>query len=580
MNNNLSYRQSLIIIYLGLIVVTFIAFWQVQTHEFVNYDDYRYVIENQHVQAGLTGEGFIWAFKNLDGGFWQPLTWLSHMLDCELYGLNPKGHHFNNLLLHIANTILLFLVLQRMTNAIWKSAFIAALFALHPLHVEPVAWVSGRKDVLSTLFFMITLWTYVLFAERPNVIRYLAVLLFFTLGLMAKSMIITLPFILLLLDYWPLSRFQFKNQIQKDTSFCNPNRMISQKPFSHLILEKVPLLILSIIFVILTFIAESHVDALPDLESFPLKTRIANAIISYVSYIGKMFFPKGLSVIYLHPLIFPIWKILISCIILICISIFVIYLAKSHPFFLTGWLWYLITLIPVIGLIQIGSQSMADRYTYIPLIGLFLMVAWGAPKIFFSRWVKRRVIFLVSAIFILLILIVCTKHQAQVWQNSVTLFEHAIEIDPNNVIAHKNLGFVLLLKGNRKKAIYHLSEAVRIKPDFVSAHYSLANAFYLQNQVEEAIYHYQKVIQINPNYSRPYYHLGNIFFEQGKTKKAINYYLKSINIDPNDAKVHNNLGLALKRDGRIQEALYHFQEALKINPSDMKAHQNIKKLQE
>lgn len=479
-----------------------VVFWQSADHEFVNFDDELYVTRNSHVQAGLTYQGLVWALTTTHVGNWHPLTWLSHMLDCELYGLNPGGHHFTNLLLHIANTLLLFMVLKRMTGALRRSAFVAALFALHPLHVESVAWVAERKDVLSTFFWMLTMGVYVRYVERPGLNRYLLVLLSFALGLMAKPMLVTLPFVLLLLDYWPLGRFQFRqssddsnSQSHESINFSNQRSLIFR-----LVLEKAPFFALAAVSGVVTFFVQQGGGAVRSLYVFPLDIRIANAMVSYVSYIEKMIWPHHLAVFYPHPGMLPMWQIAGAGLLLVCISVLVVRAARRHPYLLTGWLWYLGTLVPVIGLVQVGSHAMADRYTYVPLIGLFIMIAWGSCDIS-ERWRYRKIVLAISTGVLLCASMISTGSQVRYWQNSVALFEHTLDVTANNWLAHNNMGIALARRGKFDEAIAHYSETLRIKPDYAPAYSNLGIVFAVQEKAEEAIAHFRKALQINPDYT-------------------------------------------------------------------------------
>jgi hypothetical protein len=391
-------------IYLTLALATLAVFWQVLGHDFVNYDDPDYVYRNPNVQSGITLSSIKWAFTTGHAANWHPLTWLSHMLDWQLFGDNPGWHHLTNLFLHIANTLLLFAVLKRMTNALWRSAFVAAAFALHPLHVESVAWVAERKDVLSTLFWMLTIAAYLRYLERPGTGRYLLTLLIFALGLMAKPMLVTLPFVLLLLDYWPLGRFQF-GQIVKSVgqqSRKSLNAFSHWKLSRHLLLEKVPLFALSAISSIVTFLVQRTAGAVTSVETLPLKLRIANTFVSYLTYIQKMVWPSRLAMFYPYPdKTDLIWQTVVFALLLLIISLGVIWLMRRRRYLLTGWLWYLGTLVPVIGLVQVGDQALADRYTYVPLTGLFIIIAWGVPDLI-AKWRFRKHALAASAIAVLL----------------------------------------------------------------------------------------------------------------------------------------------------------------------------------
>ncbi|MBL7207805.1 MAG: glycosyltransferase family 39 protein, partial [Desulfobacterales bacterium] len=406
-------REGVVCLFLALTVLA--VYWQVGNHEFVNYDDKDYITENQHVQAGLTLKSIAWAFTSTHAGNWHPLTWLSHMLDCQIYGLNPCGHHFTSVFFHILNSILLFLVFKRMTGAFWKSAFVAALFALHPLHVESVAWAAERKDVLSAFFWMLTMGSYIRYVERPGTNRYLLVLLFFALGLMAKPMLITLPFVLLLLDYWPLGRFHVRKpeaaqpseeKPQKDTKSKKrksrkrlaKNAVQAKKTTGSdyqwslalsLLWEKIPLFVLAAASSVVTFFVQQSGGAVRSLDALPLFVRISNALVSYISYIVKMILPHNMAILYPHPKDFSIWQVAGACLLLACISFIAIRSMKRYPYFAVGWLWYLGTLVPVIGLVQVGLQSMADRYTYIPLTGIFIIIAWGISDLA-AKWCYKK----------------------------------------------------------------------------------------------------------------------------------------------------------------------------------------------
>ena len=444
------------VVCLFLVIGILAVYWQVGNHEFVNYDDKDYITENQHVQAGLTLKSIAWAFTSTYASNWHPLTWLSHMLDCEIYGLNPRGHHFTNVFFHILNSILLFLIFKRMTGAFWKSAFVAALFAIHPLHVESVAWAAERKDVLSTFFCMLTMGAYILYVENQGIKKYLLTVLLFTLGLMAKPMLITLPFVLLLLDYWPLGRFN------------------KRSPALQLIWEKIPLFVLTAVSSIVTFLVQQK--AMSSLEVFPITARIFNALVSYLSYIVKMIWPFHLAIFYPYPGMPPVWQIAGACLLLVFISCIAIRTVRRYPYFAVGWLWYLGTLVPVIGLVQVGLQSMADRYTYIPLTGIFIIIAWGIPDLI-AKWRYKKIGLFITTTTLISILMICTWSQVGCWRNSITLFSHAINVTENNSVAHNNLGSAFADQGKASETIKHYAEALRIDPMYADAHYNLGNAF-------------------------------------------------------------------------------------------------------
>ena len=537
----LSWRQYFLTPFIGLllIAVTLVAYWGVQNHEFINYDDGLYVTENDRVQAGLTMKSVTWAFTSTHASNWHPLTWLSHMVDCQLFGLNPGYHHLTSLLLHIANALMLFLVLKRMTGSVWKSSFIAALFALHPLHVESVAWVAERKDVLSTFFWILTIWAYVYYTQRPNLARYLLVVLSFSLGLMSKPMLVTMPFVLLLLDDWPLGRSRvgrsgcdLNSQTAHSLNFRKP-----QSVWSGLVLEKVPLFGLAAASSALTFFAQQQGGAVRSLEVFPIETRISNVLVSYVSYIGKMLWPYRLALPYPYPEMLPMWQVAGASLFLVSVSILVIHYGKRHSYLRVGWLWYLGTLVPVIGLVQIGSQAMADRYTYIPLIGLFIMMVWGIPDIL-AGWRYRRVLFVISAAVLFLSFIMITRDQVRHWCNSITLFKHTLNVTTDNFTAYCQLGLALSGQGRFQEAIPILSVA----------------------------------LQLRPSHPETYNHLGVISAQEGKTQEASAYFSKALRIKADYAEAHSNLGAVLLQQGKIQEAIEHFTEAVRINPNFPVAH--------
>ncbi len=472
------------------------------------------------MRAGLTRESIAWAFTAAHSSNWHPLTWLSHILDVQLYGLNPGQHHLTNVLLHILNTLLLFFLLRRMTRALWPSCFVAALFALHPLHVESVAWVAERKDVLSTFFWILTLHYYVRYVERPGRTAYLTTILLFIMGLMSKPMVVTLPFVLLLLDYWPLRRFsisdcRFPAEEQEKSKTC-PRIRPGIKNLSSAqtgdqktkIIEKFPFFALSAASSVVTFLVQQSAGATASMDIYPFYVRLANALVSYITYIVKMVYPYQLAVFYPHPGMRPWWEIAGASLLLISITVFVIRYAKSHPYLIVGWLWYMGTLVPVIGLVQVGLQAMADRYTYIPLIGLFIMMAWGVPDLA-QKWRYGKLTMVTTAAVFVSLFTAASWLQTQHWTNSVTLFQHSLEITQGSYKVHANLGNALARQGRLKEALEHYSQALRILPDMA-------------------------------------------------------------------AEVHNNIGAALIYNRKFKAAKPHIQEALRLAPGHVKAHKNLK----
>ncbi len=567
---NILNRYKSILICCFLVIATVAVYGQAHEFEFVNYDDTVYVTENRNIQKGISSDSVAWAFTTVYAANWHPITWLSHMLDYRLFGMHSGNHHLTNLFLHIANTLLLFLVFRKMTGDLWQSAFVAALFALHPLHVESVAWVSERKDVLSTFFWMLTMWCYAAYVFRPSAFRYLGVFVFFAFGLMSKPMLVTLPCVLLLLDYWPLKRFSFQEL---------PGQRFQNHPFAFRIFwEKIPLFVLVGISCSLTYYAQKHGGAVRTLDYISFADRIANALVSYALYIGKMIYPLNLACLYPHPGTLPWWQILTASLVLLLVSVMVIRSAKTRPYFLSGWLWYLGTLVPVIGLVQVGGQSMADRYTYIPLIGLFTMIAWGGAE-FLKSWRFRNVFFCVFPTILFSAVMILTWKQVGYWKNSMTLFEHALEVtdyktDYNSAI-HFNLGNVLVEKGQDLEAMNHYLKAIHVKPDFADAHNNLANLYAKQGRQDAAIEHYLKVLSINPDYAGARYNLGIALDAQGRTQEAVPHFLEAVKDMPDSSDAFFKTGNALFKTGKTDEAIRYYQQALRIKPDFVNAHCNL-----
>jgi len=547
----------------------------VQNHEFINFDDNLYIHDNPNIKNGLTLQSIKWAFTNFYAGFWFPITWLSHIVDYTLYGLNPKGHHFNNLLFHVLNSILLFLIFYRTTGKLWRSSFVAALFALHPLNVEPVAWISSRKDVLSTFFWMLTIWLYIFYTKRPNLKRYISVLVSFIFGLMSKPMVMTLPFVLILLDYWPLERLKinrfsidYSPQIQ---STCTKG--IAPKAI-HLVYEKMPLLALSVIASLIAYYAEKKVGALPSLSSYPFDIRLANAMVSYAGYISKMFWPFHLAIYYPHPGM-PQWpQIITALLILFPASFFAVKSYKTHPYFLVGWLWYLGALIPVIGLVQIGAHAMADRYTYVPLIGLFIILAWGIPELI-KHQPHRNVILSISGAIFILFSMATTWKQVQYWKNGITIFRHALAETKDNYLMHYDLGYELNLKGKLDEASYHFSEAIRIKPDYEDAHNNLGVILAQGNNMDEAISHFLKVLEKNPNNTHAWDNLEVALSQLNEINEKISFMLQAENIRSDHPETYYNLGVMLENHGKFEMAVSHFSKAILMRPDYAEAYYNL-----
>ena len=566
-----------LVIGLLLLSITLAVYWQIRDHKFTNYDDTVYVTENPHVQRGLVGSSIIWAFTTTEQANWHPLTWLSHMLDCQLFGLNPGAHHLTSLFLHLANVLLLFAVLRRMTGALWRPAFVSALFALHPLHVESVAWVAERKDVLSTLFWLLTMLAYAGYAERPTRARYVLTLVAFALGLMAKPMLVTLPFVLLLLDYWPLDRMAYAGRDDNTPKRARKGIGSSKQrlSLSRLVWEKTPFFALAAISSVVTFSVQRKAGAMSNMEVFPLWSRIANALVSYLRYLGKTIWPSDLAVLYPHPGTgLSLWWGAGAGLVLLGLSIFLLRGIRSRPYLAVGWLWYLGTLVPVIGLVQVGLQAYADRYTYVPLIGLFIMVAWGVPDLA-GRWGRARTVLALLAATSLSALTGCTWIQVGYWKDSLSLFTHTIQVTTNNYVALNNLGIGLRQLGRLDEAVTQYHEALRIKPDYGLAHNNLGNALADQGKLEEAISHYTEALRIKPDDAGAYNNWGTALVEQGRFEEAIDRFLRALQIKPDYAAAQCNLGRALEREGRDEEAIAHYLEALQLDMDYAEAHNNL-----
>ena len=528
-------------------LATVVVFVPVLRHGFVNYDDPEYVTENVHVRAGLSWAGVPWAFTAPHAANWHPLTWLSHMLDAQLFGLAPAGHHATSVLLHATSAALLFEVLAGMTGTPWRSAFVAAVFALHPLRVESVAWVSERKDVLAGLFWMLALAAYARYARRHGAADYVLVVAAFVLGLLAKPMVVTLPVVLLLLDVWPLRR-----------------------PWSiALVWEKLPLVLLAAAASALTVVAQRGAGAMASLESLPLAARMAEAVVAYGVYLEKTFWPARLAVFYPHrPL--PIAEVAASCVVLLVVSAVASRERRRHPWLLMGWLWYLVTLLPVIGLVKVGEQAMADRFTYLPQIGVLIMVTWTAAEMVGSRAVLGA-----TAVAAVAGCVALTTRQLEVWRDSVSLFAHATAVTRDNYVAEGNLGAALLYQGRRADAVVHLRHAATINPGYAKVRVSLGKALAAGGDPVGALHEYAEAIRLDPKTPAAHYNLGLLLAEQGRLDDATAEYREALRLDPEYAKAHHNLGAALAAQGRFDEAVAEYRHALALAPDRGVTHGNL-----
>jgi Flp pilus assembly protein TadD len=544
---------------LALVAATVGVFRQVSGFEFITYDDNVYVTENSQVGAGLSLTSLVWAF-GLHECNWHPLTWLSLMLDVELWGLHPAGFHLVNLALHIANVLLLFFVLRRLTGCDYRSAFVAMLFAIHPLHVESVAWVAERKDVLSTLFWFLTMHAYVSYVRRPSVPRYGATLAAFATGLLCKPMLVTLPVVLLLVDFWPMGR-------------------LTRRTARRLVVEKLPFLLLSVASSMITVIAQKQGGAVARLIEYPLSVRVENAVVSTIGYLGKALWPVRLAVFYPHPGgKLPFLGVAVCGTLVVVLTVLAFRSAKSHPYATFGWLWYLVTLLPVIGMIQVGRQAMADRYTYVPLVGPFVAVCWGVPDLA-PGWARRWRWALLTALGGAVVLALGLRAHAQVayWRDSITLFEHALAVTTDNADAHSNLGRAYLARGELDLALRHGREVVRIDPSAPDGHFNLGVLLEQAGKVDEAIAAYRDAIRVAPRLASAHLNLGIVLAGQGRMEEAEQELREAVGGQPNSVAARNNLGAVLAKRGAIDESIEHFEEAVRLDPGHVNARRNLER---
>ncbi len=547
-------NRNLLCIFLFLIVAA--TFSSSLSNGFVNLDDEQYVTANTHVKTGLTLDNVEWAFQTGETGNWHPLTWLSHMLDCQIFGLKAWGHHLTALLLHSVNAVLLFLILTRMTSAMWRSLFVAAVFALHPLRVESVAWVAERKDVLSTLFFLLTLWCYARYtSSRTARLSYGLALLFFALGLMSKPMLVTLPFVLLLLDYWPLDRFK-------------------NKQIWPLVREKIPFFALAIISSFVTFLVQKKGGTVASMEAVSMANRWQNAIDSYGGYLAKTFYPANLCAFYPFPEHWPIIPVLLSLGVVLVISVAALLLRGKSPYLPVGWFWFLGTLVPVIGLVQVGRQAIADRYTYVPSIGLLILVAWGVYQVTRS-WSSQKIILGVAASTIVLACAVATRQQIPTWKNGDALFQRAAAVTKENYYTDWVLGTLAMDKSDAPKALQLLGRSVELCPSFPDAHESYGIALKNAGRTDEAIPQLIEALRLKSSLPSAHKNLGLALTAKGRQNEAIGEFQAALQVDPSDAISHNGWGNALDSLSRVDEAMEHYRSAIKLNPDYVNAHKNI-----
>lgn len=589
-----------LLIIIALVVVTLGIYAQVIGHQFVNLDDANYIYENTMVNRGLTLAGIVWAFTTFHASNWHPLTWISHMIDCQLFGLKAGGHLFVNALIHSANVALVFWFLRRATGgpsrtgSVWPSAIVAALFALHPLHVESVAWAAERKDTLATFFGLLSLIAYVRYAESPSGKRYALVAVTLALGLMAKPMLVTWPFVMLLLDYWPLHRL--------DTSEVKER-----------IVEKIPLFVIVALSALITFIAQSHGGAVRTFVAGPMWLRLTNALLAYAKYLWRTFWPYDLALYYPYPDVFNVIHLVGAAIVLLAITAFCFSERKRRPYLIVGWLWFIGTLVPVIGIVQVGGQAMADRYHYIPSIGLFIAVVFGLADLA-ARWPFLAKIAPAVTGATLLVLAVLTFRQVQLWHDTFTLFDHTLRIAPHrNLPIEYNLGLAFGDAGKYDEAIVHFENALEVDPNFPLALLNMGVTRQKQGRTTEAITFYERTIKIAPNIPQAHIglglglaaqkkfeaaeeelreaarlnpadadsrtNLGLVLAQLGKISEGIDTLREALRLDPNSAEAHNNLGIVLFATGKTRESIPEFQEALRLNPSLESASKNLQQAQ-
>ena len=548
-----------------LMLITVAVYWPATHAQFLNYDDDLYVTANSHVQGGLTVENLRWIFLNPVAGNWHPVTMLTHLLDCQFYGLKPWGHHLTNVLLHSVNTALVFVWLRGLTGTVWRSFFVAALFGWHPVHVESVAWVAERKDVLSACFGLSCLICYTRHVQKMEAVGnssvvswvrspfYWLAFFCFSLGLMSKPMLVTWPFVLLLLDCWPLQR-------------------LSQ--WKQLLVEKIPFLLLCVFSCAVTFVAQKHGGAVVGIQDLTLEMRSENAVISYCRYLGKLFWPTNLAPFYPLPDRWPVKEFFLAGVLLVGLSVLLVRWRRQHPYLLVGWLWYVGTLVPVIGLVQAGRQSMADRYTYLPSLGFLILVVWGVCELT-RRWRHHVLVLSMVGLTAIISCLGLTWQQIGYWQDAETLFRYTIKVTKDNYFGYRMVGDELQAKGRLGEAIIFYQEAIRLKPYFFAAEYNLGHAYEAQGRLVEAFNCYLQAVKWQPDFFQAYNDLGNILVAKGQWDEAIPYYRQAINYKPDYPEAHNNLGITLLNKGLVDEAISEFQQAVRLKPDYARAHKYL-----
>jgi protein O-mannosyl-transferase len=548
-----------------LAAATLLAFWQVGRHQFVNFDDTCYVTDNPHVQAGLTWEGLHWAFAQLQGQhtYWHPLTWVSHMADCALFGLQPAGHHLVNLLFHLLNVVLVFLVFRRMTQRLWPCAVLAALFALHPLQVDTVAWVAERKNLLSACFWLLTMLAYVRYTQSPRATTYLPIVLLYACGLMCKPVLVTLPLVLLLLDYWPLRRLE--------VSAFKP----TAAALGRLAWEKGPLFLLAALSCLITLAGHRTLGALGTAAGLPMHLRVENALVSYARYLGKTVFPAHLAMLYPYPAAWPLWGVTLSALLLIVGSALAVGAVRRWPYLFVGWFWFLGVLVPFIGVIQAGEQAMADRFMYLPIIGLLMIAVWGLDALAGSLPPQKRWWLAGAAALAIAACLILTPLQVRHWQDSESLFRHAIAVTSGNYVAYDGLGSALDARGRGNEALACYAECVRLKPRYAEGQYDYGSLLMRMGKLDDAVLHLTAAVAAKPSFAQAQINLGNALLQQDRPDEAARHLAQAVRLTPQDPEAHYNLGTVLIMQGQVDQAVACFSEALRLNPNYSEAHGNL-----
>lgn len=571
--------RQIALICAALVVVTAAAYWQAPQCGFIDsYDDSVYVHKNYYITYGINLDSIRWAFTTYRTGNWHPLTWLSLMADYNVYGLDPGGYHRTNVLIHIASTLLLFLVLSRMTGAVWKSGFVAALFAVHPLHVESVAWIAERKDVLSTFFGLVALYLYAAYVERPRALTYVAMVVAYGLGLLAKPMLVSLPIVMLLLDYWPLGRVVGSSKLKAESGRPAERSRSPLFPVPcsllPLLLEKLPFFAMAAASSVITIKAQSTGQAVAELSTLPLGIRLANAVVSYVAYISKTLWPSRLAVFYPHPARhLPEWQTVGAVVILVIATVIVLRFARLRPYLVTGWLWYLVTLVPVIGIVQVGMQGMADRYTYMTITGLFIILAWGIADLL-SEPPALRLLKGAAAVALIIALATATRIQVGYWRDPYTLFSHAMSVTEGNSVACIRVAREIENE-DLDRALALCEEAVRMHPGSAEAQMELGRMLTDHGRPQEAMDYLLAAVRIWPNRVEPHYDLARAYYQQGMFDQAAEQCMVALRIDPTHAGSENQLGLIYVRQGRIEKAIPLWQSAIRHDPTYAEPHGNL-----